>query len=89
VKLLQALGGTRERRAFLLMAALILVVFPLTLGNFRLNLVGGQQGVTGGVNGITDLKTLHGWDAPTRPGGFSTSSTRCCCWAQSSSARTC
>ena len=22
----------------------------------------GQQGYTGGVNGITDLKTLHGWD---------------------------
>jgi urea transport system permease protein len=40
VKLLQALGGTRERRAFLLLAALILVVFPLTLGNFRLNMVG-------------------------------------------------
>ena len=25
-------------------------------------LIIGQQGLTGGVNGITDLKTLHGWD---------------------------
>jgi urea transport system permease protein len=25
-------------------------------------LIIGQQGFTGGVNGITDLKTLHGWD---------------------------
>ena len=25
-------------------------------------LIIGQQGVTGGVNGMTDLKTLHGWD---------------------------
>ncbi|MFA7553148.1 MAG: urea ABC transporter permease subunit UrtC [Spongiibacteraceae bacterium] len=25
-------------------------------------LIVGQQGFTGGINGITDLKTLHGWD---------------------------
>jgi len=25
-------------------------------------LIVGQQGYTGGINGITDLKTLHGWD---------------------------
>ena len=25
-------------------------------------LIIGQQGLTGGVNGITDLRTLHGWD---------------------------
>ncbi len=25
-------------------------------------LIVGQQGLTGGINGITDLKTLHGWD---------------------------
>jgi len=25
-------------------------------------LIVGQQGFTGGVNGITDLRTLHGWD---------------------------
>jgi urea transport system permease protein len=25
-------------------------------------LIIGQQGYTGGVNGITDLKTMHGWD---------------------------
>ncbi|MGE8538575.1 MAG: urea ABC transporter permease subunit UrtC [Acinetobacter sp.] len=25
-------------------------------------LIIGQQGLTGGINGITDLKTLHGWD---------------------------
>lgn len=25
-------------------------------------LIIGQQGYTGGVNGITDLKTIHGWD---------------------------
>jgi len=25
-------------------------------------LIIGQQGLTGGVNGMTDLKTLHGWD---------------------------
>jgi urea transport system permease protein len=28
-------------------------------------LIIGQQGLTGGVNGITDLKTLHGWDIRT------------------------
>ena len=28
-------------------------------------LVVGQQGWTGGINGITDLKTLHGWDINT------------------------
>jgi urea transport system permease protein len=28
-------------------------------------LIIGQQGYTGGVNGITDLKTLHGWDIQT------------------------
>jgi urea transport system permease protein len=28
-------------------------------------LIIGQQGYTGGVNGITDLKTLHGWDTRT------------------------
>src|SRR6202008_4860624 len=25
-------------------------------------LIVGQQGYTGGINGITDLRTLHGWD---------------------------
>ena len=25
----------------------------------------GQQGYTGGINGITDLRTLHGWDIRT------------------------
>jgi len=28
-------------------------------------LIVGQQGLTGGINGITDLKTLHGWDIRT------------------------
>ncbi len=28
-------------------------------------LIIGQQGYTGGVNGMTDLKTLHGWDIRT------------------------
>lgn len=28
-------------------------------------LIVGQQGYTGGINGITDLKTLHGWDIRT------------------------
>ncbi|MFX7825137.1 urea ABC transporter permease subunit UrtC, partial [Acinetobacter baumannii] len=28
-------------------------------------LIIGQQGLTGGVNGITDLKTLMGWDIRT------------------------
>ena len=28
-------------------------------------LIIGQQGLTGGINGITDLKTLHGWDIRT------------------------
>ena len=28
-------------------------------------LIVGQQGFTGGINGITDLKTLHGWDIRT------------------------
>jgi len=31
-------------------------------------LIVGQQGYTGGINGITDLRTLHGWiSAPTTP----------------------
>jgi len=25
-------------------------------------LIVGQQGLTGGINGITDLRTLNGWD---------------------------
>jgi urea transport system permease protein len=28
-------------------------------------LIVGQQGYTGGINGITDLKTMHGWDIRT------------------------
>ena len=28
-------------------------------------LIIGQQGYTGGINGMTDLKTLHGWDTRT------------------------
>src|SRR5437764_9202202 len=28
-------------------------------------LIIGQQGYTGGVNGMTDLKTMHGWDTRT------------------------
>ena len=28
-------------------------------------LIVGRQGLTGGINGITDLKTLHGWDVRT------------------------
>ena len=28
-------------------------------------LIVGQQGFTGGINGITDLRTLHGWDIRT------------------------
>jgi urea transport system permease protein len=28
-------------------------------------LIIGQQGYTGGINGITDLKTMHGWDIRT------------------------
>jgi len=28
-------------------------------------LIVGQQGYTGGINGITDLRTLHGWDIRT------------------------
>lgn len=28
-------------------------------------LIIGQQGFTGGINGITDLKTIHGWDIRT------------------------
>ena len=28
-------------------------------------LIVGQQGLTGGINGITDLKTIHGWDIRT------------------------
>jgi urea transport system permease protein len=28
-------------------------------------LIVGRQGLTGGINGITDLKTLHGWDIRT------------------------
>jgi urea transport system permease protein len=28
-------------------------------------LIVGQQGLTGGINGMTDLKTIHGWDIRT------------------------
>jgi urea transport system permease protein len=28
-------------------------------------LIVGQQGLTGGINGITDLRTMHGWDIRT------------------------
>ena len=28
-------------------------------------LIVGRQGYTGGINGITDLRTLHGWDIRT------------------------
>ncbi|MBB3974081.1 urea transport system permease protein [Hansschlegelia beijingensis] len=33
-------------------------------------LIIGQQGYTGGVNGITDLRTLHGWDIRTDQAKF-------------------
>jgi urea transport system permease protein len=33
-------------------------------------LIVGQQGYTGGINGITDLRTLHGWDIRTDPAKF-------------------
>ena len=33
-------------------------------------LIIGQQGFTGGVNGITDLRTLHGWDIRTDSAKF-------------------
>ncbi|BAF90102.1 ABC transporter permease protein [Azorhizobium caulinodans ORS 571] len=33
-------------------------------------LIIGQQGYTGGVNGITDLRTLHGWDIRTDSAKF-------------------
>ncbi len=39
-------------------------------------LIIGQQGYTGGVNGITDLRTLKGWDIRTdEPNTFSITST--------------
>jgi urea transport system permease protein len=56
-------------------------------------LIIGQQGYTGGVNGITDLKTMLGWDIRTdsAPSTSSTSSMpglllgqRSCCAAGSS-----
>src|SRR5438270_12997554 len=33
-------------------------------------LIVGQQGYTGGINGITDLRTLHGWDIRTDTAKF-------------------
>jgi urea transport system permease protein len=39
-RLLDLLGKNREARAFLLLGLILLVVFPLTMGIFRLNLVG-------------------------------------------------
>ncbi|MBP29625.1 urea ABC transporter permease subunit UrtC [Methylobacterium sp.] len=33
-------------------------------------LIVGQQGYTGGINGITDLRTLHGWDIRTDSAKF-------------------
>ncbi|GJE27208.1 urea ABC transporter permease subunit UrtC [Methylobacterium organophilum] len=33
-------------------------------------LIVGQQGYTGGINGITDLRTLHGWDIRTDAAKF-------------------
>jgi len=45
-------------------------------------LIVGRQGYTGGINGITDLRTLLGWDIrPTTPNTFSTSSAAGCCSA--------
>jgi urea transport system permease protein len=45
-------------------------------------LIVGQQGYTGGINGITDLRTLNGWDIRmTAPSTSCTSSTRSCCSA--------
>ena len=43
-------------------------------------LIVGQQGYTGGINGITDLRTLDGWDIRTdHAKSSSTSSTAGCC----------
>ena len=45
-------------------------------------LIVGQQGYTGGINGITDLRTLLGWDIrPTARNTSSTSFVACCCSA--------
>ncbi len=40
-------------------------IMTQTLAAILSILIIGQQGYTGGVNGITDLKTLHGWDIRT------------------------
>ncbi len=37
-------------------------IMTQTLAAVLTILIIGQQGYTGGVNGITDLRTLHGWD---------------------------
>ena len=49
------------------------------------DLIIGQQGYTGGVNGITDLKTLLGWDIRTDSAKYDPvlTSTRVCCSAPS------
>ncbi len=50
-------------------------------------LIIGQQGYTGGINGITDLRTLLGWDIRSeRPRKSSTSSMRSFCSAHCSRA---
>lgn len=40
-------------------------IMTQTLAAVLTILIIGQQGYTGGVNGITDLRTLHGWDIRT------------------------
>ena len=49
-------------------------------------LIVGQQGYTGGINGMTDLRTLRaGTSGPTTPRSSCTSSRWCCCSPASAS----
>jgi len=40
-------------------------IITQAIAPFSPSLIVGQQGYTGGINGITDLRTLHGWDIRT------------------------
>src|SRR6195256_6360731 len=42
-------------------------IIPQAVAAILTILIVGQQGYTGGINGITDLRTLHGWDIRTDP----------------------
>jgi urea transport system permease protein len=56
------LGAAMFRRR---VGGVYFAIITQALASIATILIIGQQGYTGGINGITDLKTLHGWDIRT------------------------